>query len=124
MQDLHMSSFRNRRVTMKKLISSIIVAIISLNIALISILRKLGYRIEILHPRKTKENQFYYINSFWKDGQSWLDYDHTCTWSLFIKKYKGIFMNTNRFETFFDAILAIIITVLVLKLTLKKRIKI
>ena len=26
-------------------------------------------------------------------------------------------MNTNRFETFFDAILAIIITVLVLKLT-------
>ena len=26
-------------------------------------------------------------------------------------------MNTNRFETFFDAVLAIIITVLVLKLT-------
>ena len=36
---------------------------------------------------------------------------------LYIKSYKGILMNTNRFETFFDAVLAIIITVLVLKLT-------
>ena len=34
-----------------------------------------------------------------------------------MKKHKNIFMNTNRFETFFDAILAIIITVLVLKLS-------
>ena len=67
--------------------------LILLNNALISIIRKLDYSIEIIQQKKLHEMQFYYISTIQHIHQMHFEYDFACEWSKFIQERR---MNGNK----------------------------